>query len=632
MTGSTVTLGALNANAHDLTVTGTGVFGTVTGMHNLTVTGTGTFNKAVTGTGLLKVTGAASFAGTVNVSSVSVSGATTVLQNITTPGDQSYGKLTVNLVGRDVTLQTTGRIPSGQKGLISVNGGISGTGSGTLTFKTDGPANGLIVSTDQAIKIAGNVDMAAGTLNFVHGGVVQFAPVSGQGSTVNAAGVSFQLPGGQKAADQIVATIFDTSGDLTFNTGAGGFFMGHGETMTVFNAAAGSGGSLKIVSPTGNVSLGDFTALGDITVDSGGRSIAFQAHGNITLPDNANSPNKFTQTTGVVSDGTVTMNGALTIPRGNVPVPPPLNFKNEVWFSVTDAARLKLTGTQLAQGANGTGASAQFFSFSQSPRVTPNQLEVSGLVLYAPADGSAPAFALQSSVPRDVQTLQPERAATVAGTMLDDLQHLGVNARPANNDELLAYLLGNAIYNDIPMTLTPAYKDMRVAANRLPNSPILPTVSVYRKLFFEPVLDANGAAVVDKAGAPQMRRRGDKIQQAFEVAWDEYTTDDPKGTPEGFRAFLETKKSDPKLATALDYLNQMRTLLGQIRSLGLTDTEFNLSKGVLFREVQPQNIASSDVFLSAIMGTTQAAKQAVPASPKAEVPEENSLKNVTAMR
>ncbi|MGN6366906.1 MAG: hypothetical protein ACTHN5_01455 [Phycisphaerae bacterium] len=632
LTGSQVTFtGTLTGNSHDVTVHGNGVFGTVAGIHNLTVNGAGAFNKNVNGSGLLKVTGAGTFNGTVAVGSLNVGGAASLVQNVTTSGDQTYGgKLTVNL-SHDVVLQTTGHVPAGSTGSILINGGLDGTGGGTLTLQTAKQGNGVIANdTDHAMKIAGNVSMGGATLNIVNGGAVQFAPLGGTSQTVNAGKVSFALPDGQKAPDQVLATIYSKGGDLTFNTGAGGFFMGHGEALTVFNP--NGGGNLKIVSPTGNITLGDLTVLGDIDVDSGGRPIAFQAHGNISLPNNLNSPNKFTQTTGVVAGGNVTMNGQLTIPHENVPNPLPLNFKNEVWFSVKNPGMLHLTGTQVAQGANGTQASAQFFSFSQVTTLAPNQLDVNGVVVYAPADGSAPAFALQSSVPRDVQTLQPERAATVAGTMLEDLQHLGVNARPANKDELLAYLLGNAIYNDIPMTLTPAYKDMRVAANRLPNEPILPTVSVYRKLFFEPVVDANGQVVKDKDGNPQMRRRSDKIQGAFELAWDAYMADQPKGTPEGLRAYLESKKSDAQMATALDYLNQMRELLVQIRSLGLTDTEFNLSKGVLFREVQPQNIASSDAFLSAIMGVTQSAKQNEAGSPRAEAAEENSLKNVTAMR
>ena len=632
LSGSTVTFGTLTGNAHDLTVSGVGTFGTVTAMHNLTVNGTGTFTKAVTATGLVKVTGAGSFNAAVSAGSLTVGGAATLLQNVTTSGDQTYnGLLTVNLTNRNVTLLATGPVPSGSTGSISINSGLSGSGSGVLTLQTARPALGLIVSdTNHAMKIAGTVDLGAATLNIINGGVVQFAPVGGTVETVKAAKISFALPDGQAASDQIVATIFDRSGDLTFNT-PGGFFMGHGETMTVFNPAGG--GSLNILSPAGNITLGDLTALGDINVDSGGHDIAFQVHGNISLPDNLNSPNRFTQTTGVVSGGTVTMNGKLTIPDDNKPKPPPLNFKDEVWFSVANPERLHLSLTQVSQqSANGTTATAQFFSFSQTTALSATQLDSAGLVLYAPADGSAPAFALQSSIPRDVQSLQPERAATVAGTMLEDLQHLGVNARAANNDELLAYLLGNAIYNDIPKTLTPTLDDMRVAANRLPNSPILPTVSAYRALFYEPVVDSNGATKNAPDGTPLTVNRREKIQNAFELAWEAYTLDEPKGAPEGLRAYLESKKSDPKMAEALDYLNKMRTLMGQIRSLGLTDTEFAVAEGVLFKQVKPQNIPNNDAFLSAIMGTTQAVKQNVPASPKAEAPEENPLKNVTAMK
>ena len=633
LAGSAVTFeSTLTGAGHDLTVGGAGSYQQIVTIHNLTDNGSATFNKAVTGTGLLHVTGAATINGTITMQSLTVGGTATVSQNITTTGDQTYsGALSVNLTTHDLTLRTNGTIPSGQHGAISVGHGVTSTGAGTLTFETAATSDGKIVNdSDHAIQITGNVSMGAASISFIHGGAVEFAPASGTSEVVTAAGISFQMPAGKTAPDQTVATIFDKSGDLTFTTGAGGFFMAHAETMSVYNTP--SGGNLTITSP-GNITLGDIGALGSILVDAQGRPISFQAHGNISLPMNVNSVNQFTQTLGVVAGVSVTMNGTLQIPQDNISVPPPVNFKNEVWFSVPSPGALHLSGSQVTQGgANGTQASGQFFSFSQVNAITALQFQPAGVALYLPADGSAPAFALQSSIPRDVQTLQPERAATVAGTMLEDLQHLGVNARPATRDELLAYLLGNAIYNDIPMTLTPAYKDMRVAANRLPNSPILPTVSIYRALFFEPVVDANGAAVMNADGTPQMKRRSEKIQASFEVAWDAYTTDDPKGAPEGLRAYLETKKSEPKMAQSLNYLNQLRELLEQIRSLGLTSAEFNLSKGVIFRELQPQNISSSDAFMSAIMGTTQTAKQNVPVTPKAEGPAENALKNVTAMK
>ena len=425
LSGSSVTFGTLSGGGFDLTVDGAGVFGPVAAMHNLTVNGPGIFNKTVVASNLVKVTGAGTFNGTVNAASLTVGGAASVVQNITTSGDQTYnGKLAVNLTSGDVTLLTVGKVPSGSTGSISINAGVTGAGSGTLTLQTSGPADGVIVNdTDHAMRIAGAVDLGTGSLNILNGGVVQFAPLGGTSETVSAAKISFSMPLGPKAPDQIVATIFDKGGDLAFNAGAGGFFMDHEETLTVFNPAGG--GNLKIHLADGqHYAGGSDGSWGDIDVDSGGRPIEFQIHGNISLPDNVGAQHKFSQTTGVVSGGNVTMNGRLTIPPQ--PMPALANFKNEVWFSTRNPSQLHLTNTQVATGANGTTAAAQFFSFSQVTPLTGATVESrpTRCCTHRRTDRRR-RLRCRAAVPRDVQTLQPERAATVAGTMMEELEAPG---------------------------------------------------------------------------------------------------------------------------------------------------------------------------------------------------------------
>ena len=81
--------------------------------------------------------------------------------------------------------------------------------------------------------------------------------------------------------------------------------------------------------------------------------------------------------------------------------------------------------------------------------------------------------------------------------------------------------------------------------------------------------------------------------------------------PEGFRADLEAhQKANPKCAAALGYLNSLRSLLTQIKTLGLTDTEFAKSQSVIFLRVRPANIREAD-FATAIMGPSTPAKGTV---------------------
>ena len=148
-----------------------------------------------------------------------------------------------------------------------------------------------------------------------------------------------------------------------------------------------------------------------------------------------------------------------------------------------------------------------------------------------------------------------------------------------------------------------------MAANRLPYAPVLPTVDAYRSLFLKPELDDKGNPVLDANGKPKMVAQDTNIKNAFGQTWLAYTRDlKEKATPDGFRGYLESHAAaDKKDATALTYLNQLRDLLNQIKNLGLTDTELDVSKKVLLAKVRPANIKEDD-FVAAIMGPSTTAK------------------------
>ena len=87
--------------------------------------------------------------------------------------------------------------------------------------------------------------------------------------------------------------------------------------------------------------------------------------------------------------------------------------------------------------------------------------------------------------------------------------------------------------------------------------------------------------MLDEHGKPKFIAQDTAIKNSFGQAWQVYSKT-AGANPDGFRAFLEANAaSDPKAAVALGYLNKLRDLLVQIKSLGLTNTEFEVSMKVL---------------------------------------------------
>jgi hypothetical protein len=211
-------------------------------------------------------------------------------------------------------------------------------------------------------------------------------------------------------------------------------------------------------------------------------------------------------------------------------------------------------------------------------------------------------------VQNNFHLLAPERNQAITGALKDALWELGIFARDLKTDELVEFLIGRSLYDDVPYKLNPSLQENQIASNRLPYSPVIPVVDAYRALFLKTEVDANGQPVLDAKGKPKSVALYSTIQNSFGQAWMMYLRQRKEAaTPEGFRAFLESGEgADPKLAAALGYLDKLRDLLVQIRGLGLTDHEFEVSRKFLLARVRPQTVKFDD-FSAAIMGPSSRA-------------------------
>ncbi len=216
--------------------------------------------------------------------------------------------------------------------------------------------------------------------------------------------------------------------------------------------------------------------------------------------------------------------------------------------------------------------------------------------------GAAPSPSAQAAlIPQDVQTLFPERGEAISGALAEALQQLGIYARPLDTDELVDELLGRGMYNDTLRVLTPVDSSHTVAVNRLPSVPVLPVVDAARALMYREERDSKGNV--------KLVSKTDEVAAAIGTAWqaclDESAAATPPTEPKPaeFRAWLENpKQSDAKFATALAYLNQIRDLLAQIKLLGLTPTEFDVSRRVIMNKLRDKDRIDERDFAAMIDG------------------------------
>jgi hypothetical protein len=574
------------SSAADLTVAAAGpvAFGGVVGggspLKSLTVTGSTetTLNHAITTTG-----------------NISISGPIAISTTLTSSGGG------VSLPGVVTLSGTTAVTASGSSGIVFGTGGaITGPQSLTLTSNAAG-AKTLVGA------LGTGTSQRVGNVTFDSAGVVVL------GGNIFAANVKFAYKDGGTAPtpSPVFATVYYAKGDLTINT-SGTFDMEQNQTLTVFAAPVSAAATFGTATGTGNltitsnnhaITLGDVASQGVLTVNAGvNQTISIHSRPTEQVLQ-ADGTTLESTATGIVSG--VTSPNALLF-TGSIAVLPFHGATTQVDFSagaasvdIADKTNLRLTDATKILDFNRTAtlSGAQFF-----------RAGVNGGVLQMVATGvGLPPQNQVNVVPRDVQTLEPERAAAISGALKDTLFQLGIAARDARTDELIEYLVGAALYDDVPYTLD-TNADTKIASTRLPYGPVVPTVNRYLALFFKPELDGNGKPVLDEKGKPKMVVQTTIITNTFGQMWGAYHTEFKGGAAAGFRGYLEShQKDNPKAAAALSYLNQVRDLLYQIKDLGLTSTEYERSEKILLGKVRPVTIKADD-FLAAILGPSTLTK------------------------
>ena len=344
-----------------------------------------------------------------------------------------------------------------------------------------------------------------------------------------------------------------------------GFTMGKGQKLTAF-------GNIRIQAGGQTVTLGDLTSTGHIDVTAS--SILIQTR---ILEDN------FTN---------VLVNGVLTKRReflvdyvaksgidfrigdGNDPLPvsPASAFASDTGFAGVGVGN-KIFGRfeNPERVVPVAGITSSIFA---APGSSGGSARLLPLDLSASSSPTNVASALAGAIPRTNREREVTQAIVLSAFFNKTLENMQLFTRPLDPQSLEEFLIGRALYQDVPQTLNPLNIDRKVTLNRLAPEPVLRTVQAYCDLAYE-----DGAAAYDAIvkGQPPAEPRFGALAKAVEAAWDGYVTivGEASATGVGFRSHLESMGDEGNEGekTALMALNKARVLLERVDEIGLSPRE-----------------------------------------------------------
>lgn len=362
------------------------------------------------------------------------------------------------------------------------------------------------------------------------------------------------------------------------------FTMNAGEKITAFGALrimradlAGADGRM-----TGIASLGDLTALGDITVRANSIRITQRSSTQIfeKQRDGSGGIQQFAppilspdERVSIVSGGATPFTGFISLFPADT---------SRVVFSTNAAAQGDLQGgfqiQDFQSGSDGVLAgvtAALFVDEGNASILRPFDLRARGAVTETIATSIA------GAIPRESATREVVTPAAVSDALREALQEMGIRVRDLSFSEMIEFLVGWSTYRDLPTKPRPGITDYSVTANRLSLATVEAAVEAYRDLLYTTSTGPDGETITEKRTA--------QIQGALAGAWEAYaeTVDEPTGT--GFRDYLETRggAATPDEALALEVLNGAREVFARLDALGLSAFEASFPKESLVGELLP---------------------------------------------
>lgn len=642
LTSLTTNAGGTTTLTNNVTTTGAQSYGdSVTLAGNVTTASTGagniTFGGGATGAFDLTIntTGITSFGGTVSVNSITTdAGGTTQLSaTISTVANQTYNDA-VLLTGNTTTTSTGA-------GAITFAGALNGgfdlvvNTSGVTTFNAVGQGSALrnlTTGVGGSTVAKGNISVSE-SLNLLDAALVENTITFGAqtiffGSTLdsNAGFANLTLNATGTAAFDLIPVRF--GGDIGMGTALGSliinattsnagyatvvfsdqFALTGGTTYSIAGITPGktftvktnggdidfgdghrvlSFGTLNLDAGAGTATFGDLTSLGDINVTAGAIRIRLRQGGQLF----SNSGSAGTDLgTDLVAFGNITFSTTASfIGSGtgatytNGSGSPASNLNNLTFRAFDGVLSTNLVNNQLGGGSPFLNVDLK----SDGPTDTDVSTLLAGATPRLSGEGSlAPNTRITKALAQDLKDIIP------------------IPLVDADIQDLIEYLLGRAVYTDLPQRSAastddlPNSNDYRITTSRISSEFALEVVQSWRELMRG--TDEQGNQV----------NKADEMKDILDHAWTTFKDQAPESeqTPANFRAFVEGKAG---LEEARDLMNRVESFFGQLDQLGLTPFETDAAKNhSVLRLVTPPSMKAS-FLLDAISPKMPPAPQAV---------------------
>ena len=482
-------------------------------------------------------------------------------------------------VDSEIRLINSTLILTGDSSLITENGDITLNEVGTNT----NASHILTISTETGnVAVTGDVGVIDG--NSLGGLTVESAndvSFPGEDKTVNVGGditissntITLSEDHSMKTntGDITLNAPVNAQGTLSIETNGGNIITANTPNVTSINIAnpdSGelNGGSIKgnflVNTNGGDITLGDVAVSNAVDIDAGGGTVILNRRGNRDIR--------------VFNDQVNLSNRGATIAATN---------------------RVNITAGDI--GFAGAGITPMIITRNGN-RINQNIASGNSLPFGSPsAAASDVGRAIAGAVPK--QNIDVPQEINIGMVEADKLSQLGIYTRELTDEEVIKLSAGRStFYNSLPsrssdlsageigVDMKPG--DYRIPAGRLPRDLASRVIDSYNAIFWRTSIDKlTSEPKVDDDGNPILESKADQVTEILQGAFDSYKThaSSQKFNPKAFREFVH---NSPGLGEARKILDQLQDLFNQVKLLGLTPTEFKISKHVILRPLKLQEI------------------------------------------